>query len=53
MEIDEGASLGKLRGTIATRATIRMTPMEANYAKNLNYLIAPQDFIPDDYLDDE
>lgn len=50
---NEGSPISPLRGAIALENSIRMTPEEAAYAGNLNYLIAPNEFIPDDYFDDE
>lgn len=42
-----------LKGKGLMEIAIPMSSTEANYAKNLNYIIAPDEYIPEDYFDDE
>lgn len=48
-------SLGydNLNGKILIPMAIPITPTENNYAQNLNYIIVPTDWIPENYIDDE
>lgn len=50
--IPDNSEYSPLKGKILFECSVRQTPAEANYANNLNYIIAPDDFIPDDYFDD-
>ena len=42
-----------LKGKGLMEIAIPMSSTEANYAKNLDYIIAPDEYIPEDYFDDE
>lgn len=42
-----------LKGKSLMEVAIPMSNVEANYTKNLDYIIAPNEYIPEDYFDDE
>lgn len=51
--VSDNSKYSPLKGKILFECSLCLTPTEANYAENLNYIISPDAFIPNNYFDDE